>query len=142
MSLAAARDIENEKVYATLTAESRDIIPEATYSTFLNQDNGHYSIKVFVKVSILDCIIIKFIQLLKSVDDLDNEEQLLSASVLPNSEAEQTEPSSSQEEKVILALRPINVNRVSVSFLNMQKDYFVPKFNSYDDTMVSYNSYS
>ena len=46
MSLAAARDVENEKVYATLTAESRDIIPEATYNTF--KDNGHYSIKVLI----------------------------------------------------------------------------------------------
>lgn len=44
----AARDNENENVhvYATLTAGSRDVIPEATYSTF--QDNGCYSIKVLI----------------------------------------------------------------------------------------------
>lgn len=42
----------------------------------------------------------KFIQLLMSEDDLDSEERLLNASMSPNSEAEQSEASSSREEKV------------------------------------------
>ena len=79
-------------------------------------------------------------QFLTSEDELDSEKQLLSnASVFSNGEAEQTEASSSQGKKVN-PLHPINVNRVSVSFLNMQRDYCVSQFNSYDDTMVSYNN--